>query len=216
MTANLPIEPEVNLPSSSNSTTPRSLASWRLWLPLLFQVAIVAAVPARDAYTSLTGRTVVLQTAPVDPYDPLRGYSQTLGYTISRSDTLQKLPGGEALAGATGAVYVVMAAPAKPAVTGKLPPAWQPVRVSRDRPTNLPANQVALKGDWQGWGVLYGLETYYMPEDQRNDLNGAIFKVQQQQRPRNTPQPIVVETKVDGSGNAVVESLWIRDRRYQF
>jgi len=34
-----------------------------------------------------------IKTIPVDPYDPLRGYSQTLNYEISRLDNLRSLPG---------------------------------------------------------------------------------------------------------------------------
>jgi len=38
-----------------------------------------------------------------------------------------------------------------------LPRAWQPVRVSSNRPNNLPNNQVALKGNYQDGYINYGL-----------------------------------------------------------
>ena len=66
---------------------------WRFWIPLILQTALIAAVPAQAVYTHLTGRTVVLKTVPVDPYDLLRGYSQTLAYDISQPNNLKSLPG---------------------------------------------------------------------------------------------------------------------------
>lgn len=191
--------------------TQRRLPDWRLWLPLILQSLLIVAVPAQDAYTFATGKTVVLQTAPVDPYDFLRGYYQTLGYDISNAQNLSKLPGGELLQATTnGAVYIVLEAPAGQSATPPKP--WKPVRVSRDRPTNLAPNQIALKGQSDGWRIVYGLETYFMPEDQRERVNQDISQIQQQQGPR----AFVVEVKVDANGNSVPVSLWVRDRNYQF
>jgi uncharacterized membrane-anchored protein len=185
----------------------RRIPGWRLWVPLLFQAALILAVPAQDAYTYTTGRTVVLQTVPVDPYDLLRGYSQTLSYDISRPDSLKALPGGKRFnEPVKGDVYIVLRAPQNSATP---PRAWQPVRVSVDRPTDLAANQVAIKGRFDGWQLLYGLETYYMPEDQRQQINTAIGQAQGQ-------QAFVVEVKVDAQGNAVPASLWVKERNYRF
>ncbi|HAA32846.1 MAG TPA: membrane-anchored protein, partial [Cyanobacteria bacterium UBA8553] len=71
---------------------PKPTPIWRFWVPLLFQTILILAVPAQALYTQLTGKTVILQTVPVDPYELLRGYSQTLRYDISRQDNLRKLP----------------------------------------------------------------------------------------------------------------------------
>ena len=76
----------------------KRLPAWRLWVPLLLQIGLIAAVPAPAVYTFITGKTVVLQTAPVDPYDFLRGYYQVLSYDISDRTNLQKLPGWKDLA----------------------------------------------------------------------------------------------------------------------
>ncbi len=214
--AAVPPAPEApSLPQMEPERQPAAshLPGWRFWVPLVFQVALIVAIPAQDAYTYATGKTVVLQTVPVDPYDLLRGYSQTLGYNISTKDALQKLPGGDWFQNHTaGEVYVVLEAPT---VNGSNPPKpWKPVRVSSDRPTNLPTNQIALKGKYDGFRLVYGLETYYMPEDQRSQLNDTIRQAQQQGE--RGQQPFVVEAKVDGSGKAVPVSLWIRDQSYQF
>ncbi len=209
MTSPPPLEPSVPAlqPLPAQTQVAEKLPGWRFWLPLLFQSALILAIPAHSAYTYATGKTVALQTLPVDPYDLLRGYSQTLSYQISDSEMLSKLPGGNQIH--SGSFYVVLEAPAD---THAHPPApWKPVRVSRDRPTNLPANQVALKGNWNAWRSIYGLETYYMPEDQREQVNQAIRQAQSQ-----SPQAFVVEAKVDAAGNAVPVSLWVRDRNYRF
>lgn len=214
-----PIEPQpTDIPQPATQPSPtiakptKRIPGWRLWLPLLFQAVLIAAVPARDAYTYVAGKPVILQTAPVDPYDLLRGYYQTLRYDISDPNLLKSLPGGEAISaiqGQTNEFYVVLEAPTQTNTTPPQP--WKPVRISVDRPTNLSSNQTAIQGQYNGWQVMYGLETYYMPEDQRQQINTDISQVQLQSQ-----EAFVVEAKVDTAGNAVPVSLWVRDRNYRF
>jgi uncharacterized membrane-anchored protein len=189
------------------------LSPWRLWVPLLLQAALVVAVPAQNAYTYLTGQRIILQTMPIDPDDPLQGYYQILNYEISRPDRLQMLPGGKELFGQYRtrhhfSFYLVLEAPILKVVTA--PMSWQPVRVSSDRPTDLAANQIALKGQAQGWRIVYGIETYYMPEERRDRVNNDIIRVQ------NRGNNFVVEVRVDDRGNAIPVSLWVGDRNYRF
>jgi len=207
----------------------KRLPAWRLWVPLLLQIGLIAAVPAPAVYTFITGKTVVLQTVPVDPYDFLRGYSQALSYNISDRTNLQKLPGWKDLPGAQtpcppgGACpqntynvkaqtsfYVILEAP-KTATNPGRPQAWKPVRVSLENPVNLPANQIAIKGKYNGFLMEYGLETYYMPEDEREKVNQETREAQSNER-----QSFLVEIKVDKTGHAVPVSLWVRDRNYRF
>lgn len=215
MTFRFPIEDPAHSPTPVQPTPVveepfRRIPAWRLWLPLLCQAALIVAVPAQDAYTFVTGKPIVLQTAPVDPYDLMRGYSQTLGYEISNPATLKSLPGGQLFAQPyQGTVYLVLVAPDQ--ADARPPKPWKPVRVSATLPQNLTANQVVLKGESDGWRIAYGLETYYMPEDQREQVNTAIGQVQ-----RRTQQSFVVEAKVDSSGHAIPISLWVRDRNYRF
>ncbi|MBD2539124.1 GDYXXLXY domain-containing protein [Coleofasciculus sp. FACHB-SPT36] len=222
--------------SQSSSIAPtliepqKRMPAWRLWVPLLLQTAIVLAAPAQPLYTNLTGKTVVLKTVPVDPYDFLRGYSQTLNYDISRQENLRSLPGWKALvkqhleAKATDLppsvpplnslptgirFYVILEAPA--AKTNS-PQAWKPVRVSSKMPKSLPANQIALKGKSSGNSIDYGLESYYMPEARRDEINQEINQAQSSRQ----RQAIVVEAKVDAQGRAVPISFWVSARRYRF
>ena len=190
---------------------------WRLLVPLLFQAALILSIPAQPFYTRVTGRTVILQTLPVDPYDLLRGYSQTLNYDISVRSRLTGLPGWqEVIAPANSTVetsfYAILERPAAEVSATGVPKAWVPISVSRDRPANLPDNQVALKGKLRKHGrIQYGLETYYMPEDQRIQVNRDISETRRRQA-----ESFVVEIKVDSRGHAVPLSLWVGDRNYRF
>ena len=198
---------------------PPHLPIWRLWVPLLLQTGLILASPAQPFYTQITGKTVILQTAPVDPYDPIRGYSQTLSYDISRVENLRSLPGGKELfkeskqnnyLPSETTFYVILAAPV--ANESQPPKPWKPLGVKSNRPTSLPTNQIALKGKSTGNSIEYGLETYYMPESRRNEINQDI---NQTQRGRQ-PQKIAVEVKVDNQGRAVPISLWVSKRNYRF
>lgn len=198
--------------------TDKSTPGWRLWVPLMLQIALIATVPAQAIYTHLTGKTAILQMAPVDPYDLLRGYSIDLSYDISRPTNLKSLPGWNTLPKAPNrpeqiylvegsSLYVILQAPAQPG-SGR-PNSWSPVAVSRDRPTSLQLNQVAIKGRVRYGAIRYGLETYYMPESQRAEVNRNI----QQNQGKKLG---VVEVKVDAQGNAVPLTLWVGDRDYRF
>ncbi len=70
----------------------RPKSSW-FGLGLAVQFLLMIAVPAPAIYTQMTGQRVILKTIPVDPYDPLRGYSTTLRYDISDMQLLRTLPG---------------------------------------------------------------------------------------------------------------------------
>jgi uncharacterized membrane-anchored protein len=205
--------------NTNNSETFTTLRSWRFWLPLALQTALIVSIPAQAILVHLTGKTAILQTVPVDPYDLLRGYSQTLNYDISRKQSLEKLPGWKELNNQKTDslnLYVIMEAPPEQTSSGR-PKPWKPIAVSASPPTNLPANQVALKGRLRYGTITYGLETYYFPEDQREQFNKDINQAQMGVgRSPGKPLPFVVEVKVDSQGNSVPLSLWVRDRNYRF
>jgi uncharacterized membrane-anchored protein len=198
-------------------TSRSSIRRWRFWIPIALQIALICAVPAQAIYVHLTGKTVFLKTAPVDPYSLLLGYSQTLAYDISQIQTLQSLKGWETLTFVPGSkqevlanqstVYVILQAPSQS--NPNQPQAWKPIAVSGTPPKSLPANQIALKGQAEMSRIVYNLETYYMPENQRREVNETVVQA-------NRKQTGVVEIKVDAQGNAVPISLWVGDRIYRF
>ena len=207
-------------------TIPSSkIPAWRFWLPLALQILFILIIPTQAAYTLLLGKTAVLQTAPVDPYDFLRGYSQTLRYDISRPQELRSLPGWSDLIATEKnrkrgselvkvLFYVILEAPKTKVDSNQRPTPWRPIAVSQQRPTNLPQNQVAIRGRMSGYRwVDYGLESYYFPEAQREEINQSIRQLQTDAAGN---QAFVVAVKVDGSGNAIPISLWLDDRQYRF
>src|ERR671933_2066195 len=213
--------------------SPNPTPIWRFWVPLAFQTALILAVPAQALYIHLIGKTVILQTVPMDPYEWLRGYSQMLRYDISSQDSLRKLPGWQqlpkqqpnsnrlALLQPGTRFYVILAEPASPALPNNLPQAWKPVAVSTKHPSKLPINQVAIKGLVREGFIQYGLETYYIPEDQREQIN-ADLRAARPDNPNRLPQilqptepsqpppkpPVVMEIKVSAQGKSVPVSLW--------
>lgn len=218
--------PDTSIDNRSDQPTPttapspllpedKAIPAWRFAVPLLLQIVLILSVPAQAIYTQLTGTTVLLQTAPVDPYNLFHGYSVRLNYDISNPEHLKTLPGWDRLTTASGdpapgtQFYLVLAAPQSPTKPAYAP--WQPVRISRDRPSNLAENQVALQGLIRNsFTVDYGLETYYIPEEQRAEINQALSRQAGEQT-----QPTVVEVKVDSQGNAVPLSIWVRDASSQ-
>jgi len=67
----------------NTANTPKKIPLAYFLVPLLIQLGIILLIPSKSFSTYKTGQDVVIQTRPVDPYDFLRGYSQTLSYDIS-------------------------------------------------------------------------------------------------------------------------------------
>jgi uncharacterized membrane-anchored protein len=204
----------------------RNSLSLRFWVVLALQIVLILAVPAQAFYTQMNGRSLVLQTVPVDPYSLFQGYSVTLGYDISYVHNLSKLPGWQDVEAkrttnlkrdplssdetVSNELYVILEAPAD---LGSRPPkAWKAVSVTSRRPSNLPANQTALRGRERQRHIRYGLETYFIPEDQREDINQQINQAQGE----SSNPAFVVEAKVGADGNAIPIAIWLKDKRYQF
>ena len=194
-----------------NKNNKIKISLWRFILPFLLQLMIILSIPSQSFYTYAFGETIVIQTRPVDPYDFLRGYSQTLRYDISILNELEKLPGGKDLEQAK-TFYVILKAPESQEQQPPLP--WIPSRISVEKPQNLPDNEIAIAGTVENsrW-ANYGLETYYMPENIREQINSEISQLQQQS---DRERSFVVEIKVDPQGNAIASSLWIGDQNYNF
>lgn len=198
---------------TNSPTTNKPIPILRFLVPLLIQAGLILAIPAQPVYTYLTGKTVILQTVPVDPYNILTGYYQILSYDISTKSTLEKLPGSQDLLKDGNSFYVILE---EQKSTGEgIPKAWKPMRLSKKIPSSLPNNQVALKGKYRYGSVIYGLEKYNIPEDQRNQINQNISQARQTPT-QSDKQPIVVEVKIDSQGKAVAISMWVKERNYRF
>ncbi len=183
----------------------------RLWLPLAIQVLMIASIPATATWIYATGKTVILQTAPVDPYSPLLGYSQTLSYDVSRWDNLEKLGKMHSIDYIKRGkpIYIILEAPAQAGNP------WRPVAIQLEKPNSLPANQLALRGQPEYGQIRYGLETYYIPEGKIQDINREFEQIRRGLGPDSRP-PIWLEARVGADGQAVPVALIVRDRRYTY
>ncbi len=152
--------------------------------------------------TLATGTTVFLQTAPVDPYDLLRGRYVTLGYEIANRTLLEELPGsqGEIL---RGPEFYIHLEPSTDSTQAN--PTWRAVAISADYPRDLPSGQVAIRGQARSWRVDVGLGQYFIPDQIGDELEADMTR---------HPADTRVEAKVDGQGNAALVRLWIQDRPY--
>lgn len=195
----------------------KPIRSWRLWLPLGVQALLLLSIAIPPLYIEIAGKTAILKTIPIDPYDLLRGYSQTLSYDISRLDSLKTIPGWKDLPKESSydkkvyiahktIFYIVLQAPKN---NSEPPQPWKPVKIQTSLPANLPVNQVALKGRVNYAQVEYGLETYYMPEALRTEVNDAVVEA-------NRNKSGAMEIKVDAKGEAVAVRLWTGKRSYRF
>jgi uncharacterized membrane-anchored protein len=158
------------------------------------QLLILAAVPAQKIRTRVTGKTILLKTAPVDPYSVMSGYYVVLGYEISNptvSAAWKEWPKGSA-------VWVVLKSDSNGI--------WDAVSVYDKMPA-IPDGCIVIKGKTTGWRIEYGIESYFIPEDAREKVSRDF---------RSHSREAKAEVKVDSSGNAALIKLIIQDRVYEY
>lgn len=186
----------------TSSKPKRKIPLWRFLIPLVVQVAIVLSIPAQKVLTIANGTTVYLKTAPVDPYDVLRGRYVTLNYDIAQRSRLESLSGwSDDLTRRDNDLYVVL----EPPGNDQSREPWNPVSVSDSYPDILADDQQVIRGNWRGWRLDLGLGAYYIPEDIGDALEDDIW---------NNPDGTRVEVKVDQQGKTALMSLWVEDRNY--
>ena len=162
----------------------------KLLLVIGIQFLIVGSVLAFKQYTVLTGETVRLAIAPVDPRDPFRGDYVTLSYDISNIHPYE-LEGNRY---ADGKVYVEL----REGDDG----VWEAVAIHDERVHEF-EDTVLLKGSADNyWSpdlirVEYGIEELFIPEGSGRDI------------PWQDGENITVEVKVDRFGNAVLRHLLV-------
>ncbi len=130
-----------------------------------------------------TGRTVTLQSVPIDPRDLMRGDYVRIRFAINRLD-LALLAGGNESFRPDDVVYVTLQD------TG---PAWTPVRASARLPA-LQEDEAVIKGRVTAVNgristIDYGIDSYYFPEG----------------RGREFSQARLWSVKLDKKGHAVIE-----------
>ncbi len=135
----------------------------RLAIVLTVQLAILAAVPARQVVARLRGTTVILRTAPVDPFDVLAGHYVTLSYEVERVPA-HLAPGGLS---AGDAVWLNVA---------RGDPAWTLESVTRERPAPA-SGRASIRARWRWGGAeggtaeLEGAGRFYVTEERGRELD---------------------------------------------
>lgn len=162
----------------------------RLLLIIVLQIALLLTIVGKYQYVALTGQTVLLKTAPVDPVDPFYGDYVVLNYEAARIAS-STVPHDVTQDDQNRQVYVIL--------QQKANPWYEAVGVYRSLPT-LAAGQVALQGtlryyDSEGMSIGYGIERYYVPENTGHEIEA--------QRDRLT----MVEVRVSSGGDAVISRL---------
>jgi uncharacterized membrane-anchored protein len=126
---------------------------WNLavaWVVL--QVLFFAGWAATEQRRQVTGMSILVRTAPVDPRDLLRGQYMALSYEFSRLDGFRDL-GRTPEEGED--VWVVL----RPDGIFHVPD-----HAVSERPYSLPAGQVAILGRRERWRNDFGVERFFVPE----------------------------------------------------
>jgi uncharacterized membrane-anchored protein len=183
---------------------PRAIG-WKFLGIVLFQLLILAGMVGTHQVVLARGRTIVLETVPVDPRDLFRGDYVVLEYTVSTLDlngvedrTHGKLTKGKR-------AYVVL----QPRFE-KGREAWLPVAVFPRPPTgdellDFGRRALFLEGKVTGRGggrarLKYGIESYFVPEGRGHELERA---------PRGA---LTVEVSVTPSGRSTIRRALLKGR----
>jgi uncharacterized membrane-anchored protein len=158
----------------------------------LAQTGVLAAMVVDRALLLKSGREIVLPIVPVDPRDLFRGEYVRLGYEISTVPAMLLVGPAPAR---NSAFYVTLA---------KNPQGgWTPVRVAAARPDETDPDRIVLRGRSRftfpasTW-VLYGIESYFVPEGQGRRLEALAREGK-----------MAARIAVDGRGNAAIKGLII-------
>jgi uncharacterized membrane-anchored protein len=155
-------------------------------------IAVAVGLIISKQYILRTGKTVLLETVPVDPRDFLRGDYVILSYKISSID-LQQIQSEESYYEQGKRVYI------------KLEPRerfWEATAVKIKMPVS--DNGVYLKAKVkycynQKLELNYGIESYFVPEGEGKDIEKNM---------RRDKSLVEVEALVDRSGNAIIKKVF--------
>ena len=157
---------------------------------ILLQLLILIGLTGYNEVILAFGKTVVLQTVPVDPRDLFRGDYVVLRYEIS---TLDHLPWyGQFDEG--DKIYAKLE---------KQDDVWNAVQVSKSEPDNwyyFIAGEVEDVGD-RTLRVEYGIEAYFVPEGEGREIERA--------------DDLKVRVSINESGKAIIKNLIVDGGTYR-
>jgi uncharacterized membrane-anchored protein len=167
-------------------------------LVVLLQLVLLLMIPIPRWVALTTGRTVVLETAPVDPYSMMRGYYVRLNYQISSPDNLPV--GKEPIQFRNGKNYYVIMVPDQKDI-------WRPTEILERLPTQLTNGAAVIKGTYRYGRIEYGIEQYYLPENQRITLEELL---------RDREQRALVVVKISKNGQAAIVRIKVAGRSFEY
>ena len=156
----------------------------------LLWIAIAVGLVISKQHIIRTGRTVLLETVPVDPRDFLRGDYVVLRYKISTIDLSQISSTGTYTRGQK--VYVQL----KP--KGKF---WEASAITTKMPVSDNELYIKAKVSYnynKKLELSYGIESYFVPEGEGKKIEVNM---------RGNKSSVEVEILVDRSGNAIIKKL---------
>jgi len=163
-------------------------------LIIAFQILILLGLIGFKEATLVTGKEVVLQTAPVDPRDIFRGDYVALSYRISTVNNTANQYSYYISFNIGDKAYVHLE---------QRGDVWEATGISREyvnkwpvciagEVTRVSPKQVILK---------YGIESYFVPEDKGLEIQRA--------------RDLKVRVSVDGFGKAVIKGLIVDGQPFQ-
>jgi uncharacterized membrane-anchored protein len=183
-----------------NGTT--TMSRRNMWIGIAVVAFVQAAVLGwmiwERAHLLSTGREIVLEVIPVDPRSLFRGDYVALGYDITRVPITEgKMDRGDT-------VYVTLQ---------KTGDRWHPLTASTKMPENLPADQVAIKGQVafastptsttpRQATVHYGIEDFFVPEGTGLELEKLVGQ-----------KKLDAVIAIDEAGNAGIKGLMVEGQR---
>lgn len=171
----------------------------RFFIIVLLQVLAILSIASVNTITLMTGKMVLLRTAPVDPRSLFQGQYVDLSYDISNLNP-HELPDFDrkVLSSNYGKrVYVVLEKQGK---------YWKPVDVELKRP-DVASDQVVIAGTIENNGssnihVRYGIETYFVPEDVASKIESSSGRFD-------------VEVSVGRSGRCLIKRVLLNGKPVQ-
>ncbi len=165
-----------------------------LMVTVAAQLGILVAMIALRAIPLVTGQTVLVKVAPVDPRDLFRGDYVILSYDFSRLDPqeIQGLSKSNSRANRASYEGRMVYVPLVPDTNG--------VHMRAGKPTVMkPATGLFLRGQMERYGSMkFGIESYYVQE-------GTGLRYEQAIRDRQ----LTAELAVTSSGQAALRDLRI-------
>jgi uncharacterized membrane-anchored protein len=159
-------------------------------LIVLFQVLILVGWTGYNEISMATGKSVVLQTAPVDPMDIFRGEYVQLSYQISILRDMPELATLEY----GDKVYVRLEQDGE---------VWKATEVSKTKHDEWDVF-IAGEVDWVASDIVmlrYGIESYFVPQGKGTEIQNA--------------RDIKVRAVINSSGQAFIKGLIVDGAPFQ-